>query len=140
VNGRNHVDILLDVTRRRWISWKGEWQGQERLFVTHANLLLDGPALRLRAENPADCSVGILPAPAKVTDSQGDVAGADDGVFRRFSPRMAPVSSLNAIIEQVQPSGRARTIPNRAVDSRSASRAWRCSRRTRISRRRRFGG
>jgi hypothetical protein len=109
-DGRNHVIILLDDATSLDL-WKGEWQGQERLFVTHANLLLDGPALRLRAENPADCSVGILPAPAKVTDSQGDVAGADDGVFRRFSPRMAPVSSLNAIIEQVQPSGPARTIP-----------------------------
>jgi hypothetical protein len=44
-DGKNHVIILLDEATSLDL-WKGEWQGQERLFLTHANLLLDGAAFR----------------------------------------------------------------------------------------------
>ena len=74
-------------------------------------MLLDGSTLRLRTENPEDCSVGILPAPTTLTDGRNDVPAKDDGLFRRFSPRLAPVSPLQAVVEQVQPAGPARTIP-----------------------------
>ena len=109
-DGKNHVIILLDEATSLDL-WKGEWQGQERLFVTHATLLLDGSALRLRADNSEDFSVAILPAPASLTDGRGDVPAKDDGVFRRFSPRVAPVAPLQAVVEPVQPAGPARTIP-----------------------------
>jgi hypothetical protein len=39
------------------------------------------------------------------------VPAKDDGLFRRFSPHLAPVASLQAIIERVQPAGPARTVP-----------------------------
>jgi hypothetical protein len=107
---RNHVIILLDEAVALDL-WKGQWQGQERLFVSHANLLFDGPALRLRTESPEDCSAGILPAPAKVTDGRNEVPAKDDGLFRRFSPQVAAPAALNAVVEQVQPAGPARTIP-----------------------------
>jgi len=87
---------------------------QERLFLTHANLLLDGSTLRLRTEsprNPDACSVAIFPAPASLTDGHSNVPAKDDGLFRRFSPHLAPVASLQAIVEPVQPAGPARTIP-----------------------------
>ena len=109
-DGKNHVIILLDEATSLDL-WKGEWQGQERLFLTHANFLLDGSALRLRTESPEDCSVGILPAPASLTDGRGNMPAKDDGLFRRFSPRVAPVARLQAVVEQVQPAGPARTIP-----------------------------
>ena len=38
-------------------------EGQERLFLTHATFLPDGSALRLRAEDPKDFSIEILPHP-----------------------------------------------------------------------------
>jgi beta-galactosidase len=109
-DGKKHVIILLDEATSLNL-WKGEWQGQERLFVTHATLLLDGSALRLRSDNPADFSVAILPAPASVRDSHGKLAAKDDGLFRRFSPRLVPMTPLQAVVEQVQPAGPARTIP-----------------------------
>ena len=109
-DGTNHVIILLDEAAAQGF-WKGEWQGQERLFLTRATLLLDGSVLRLRAESTEDLSVGILPAPASLTDGGGNVPAKDDGLFRRFSPRIAPVAGLQAVIEQVQPAGPARAIP-----------------------------
>ena len=109
-DGQKHVIILLDEAASLDL-WKGEWQGQERLFLTHANFLLDGSALRLRTENAADCSLGILPAPASLTDGRNAVPAKDDGVFRRFTPHLAPVAPLQAVVEPVQPAGPARTVP-----------------------------
>jgi hypothetical protein len=109
-DGTQYVIILLDEATSLGL-WKGEWLGQERLFVTHATLLLDGSNLRLRAENPADFSVAILPAPASLTDGRDIVPAKDDGLFRRFSPQVAPLEPLQAVVEPVQPAGPARTIP-----------------------------
>jgi hypothetical protein len=107
---KKHVILLLDEATSLDL-WKGEWHGQERLFLTHANLLLDGSTLRLRTESPENCSVGIFPAPANLTDGHNAVPAKDDGLFRRFSPRVAPVASLQAIVEPVQPAGPARKVP-----------------------------
>jgi hypothetical protein len=109
-DGKSHVIILLDEATSLNL-WKGEWQGQERLFLTKANFLLDGSTLRLRVENPEDCSIAILPAPASLTDGQSVVSAKDDGLFRRFSPVVAPVAPLQAVVAQVQPAGPAREIP-----------------------------
>ena len=109
-DGKKHIIILLDEATSLDL-WKGEWQGQERLFLTSAALLLDGSALRLRSDNPADFSVAILPAPASLTDGHGKLTAKDDGLFRRFSPQVAPLAPLQAAIEPVQPAGPARTIP-----------------------------
>jgi hypothetical protein len=108
-DGTSHVIILLEEASSLGF-WKGEWQGQERLFLTRANLLLDGSALRLRAERPEDCSIGIFPAPASLTDGHSAVPATEEGLFRRFSPRVSS-SSLQAVIEPMQPASPARAIP-----------------------------
>jgi hypothetical protein len=109
-DGRIHVIILLDEATSLDL-WKGRWQGRDRIFLTHANLLLDGPALSLRTEGNEECSVALLPAPASLDDGHGNVSSKEDGLFRRFSPRMAPVEPLQALVEQLQSAGPARTIP-----------------------------
>jgi hypothetical protein len=109
-DGKNHVIILLDEATA-FDLWKGPWQGQDRLFLTHAAFLLDGSTLRLRAEDPQDCSIAVLPAPASLTDGHGNVPAKDDGLFRRFSPQIATAAPLQTAIEQVQTAGPARTIP-----------------------------
>ncbi len=112
-DGKMHVIILLDEATSLNL-WKAEWHGQERLFLTHANLLFDGPALRLRTdggEGPEGFSVAIFPAPANLTDGNSAVPANDDGLFRRFSPRVAPQPRLQAIVQQIKPAGPPRTIP-----------------------------
>ena len=112
-DGRKHVVILLDETTSLNL-WKAEWHGQERLFLTHANLLFDGPTLRLSMDSPEgsnDTSVAIFPAPANLTDGRNAVPAKDDGLFRRFSPRAAPPPSLQAAVQQIKPAGPPRTIP-----------------------------
>lgn len=109
-DGTNHVIILLDEATSLDL-WKGRWQGQERLFLSHANLLLDGATLRLRSDRPEDCAVGILPAPGSLRDGSGTMTAAEAGLFRRFSPPIAAAEPLQAGVEQVRPAGPARAIP-----------------------------
>jgi beta-galactosidase len=109
-DGRRHVILLLDETTSLNL-WKGEWQGRQHLFLTRATLLLDGPALRLRTQDPTDSSVAIFPPPGNLTDGHSAVPAKDDGVFRRFSPRPPIAAPLRALIEPVQPAGPPRTIP-----------------------------
>jgi len=109
-DGKKHVILLLDEATSLNL-WRGEWQGRQRLFLTRATLLLDGPALRLRTEVPANSSVAIFPAPSSLTEGHSAVPAKDDGLFRRFSPRIAPAAPLRAVIEAVQPAGPPRTIP-----------------------------
>lgn len=109
-NGKKHIIILLDEATAMDL-WKGQWQGQERLFLTPATFLLDGSALRLQAENPEDFSIGMLPAPETLTEGHVSLAGKSDGLFRRFTPQIAPVAPLNAVVEHIKAAGPARTIP-----------------------------
>lgn len=109
-DGKNHIILLLDQATSLNL-WKGEWQGQQRLFLTRANLLIDGATLRLRAEGAQDCSIAILPAPPRITDRQTEVKSSEEGAFRRFSPVALPPIPLQAVVEAVRPAGPARTIP-----------------------------
>ena len=109
-DAKRHVILLLDEATSLNL-WKGEWHGRQHLFLTRATLLLDGPALRLRTEDPTDSSIAIFPPPANLTDGHSAVPSKDDGLFRRFSPRPAPTAPLRAVIEPAQPAGPPRTIP-----------------------------
>ncbi len=109
-DGKHHVIILLDEATSMNL-YKGEWHGRERIFLTHANLLLDASVLRLRAESTKDVSVAILPAPVSLTAGRSNVPATADGLFSRFSPVIKPAMPIQAIVEQVQVAGSPRTIP-----------------------------
>jgi beta-galactosidase len=109
-DGSQHVIIVL-VEDTAFDLWKGPWQGQDRLFLTSANVLLDGSTLRLHAENPTDFPLGIFPAPTSLNDGHAEVPASNDGLFRRFSPVVTPPATVPIVVEPVQPAGPARTIP-----------------------------
>jgi beta-galactosidase len=109
-DGMNYVIVLLDEARALDL-WKGQWHGRERLFLTHANLLIDGPALRLRVKEPSDGAIEILPATEGLTDGREAVAASEDGLFRRFSPRIANEEPLSVSIVQMKSAGSARAVP-----------------------------
>ncbi len=109
-DGREHILLLLDEATALTL-WKGQWQGRQRLFLTHADLLLDGAFLRLLVKGSEAPSIAVLPAPQTLTDSGVKVPAKDDGLFRRFSPQLKPAAVLRASVEQLQPAGPARTVP-----------------------------
>jgi beta-galactosidase len=102
--------VVLDEASSRAI-WKGTWQGRDRVFITHAGLVLDGNSLRLTSSDPAELTVGMCPTPATVTAGGKILAGQSDGVFSRFTPASPRVVTFQAEFESVQSAGPARTIP-----------------------------
>jgi len=90
--------------------WKGSWQGQERIFLTSAGLVLDGENLNLTSTNGSELAVGIYPAPSRVHSSGTLVRPARDGVFARFVPLASANVQAPVALEQIQPAGPLRAI------------------------------
>jgi len=109
-DGSRHVIIVLDEAVA-FDLWKGSWQGKDRLFLTHAALLLDGSTIRLRSDNPADFSLAIFPAPAGLKDGGSPVHSQDNDLFRRFAPDITTPAAIPTVVESVQPAGPARVVP-----------------------------
>ena len=85
--------------------WKAPWRGRERVFLTRASLIVDGNALRLSAENPADLTLGAFPAPETS-------AGPADGVFQPVAlATTTPTVSAGPTVTALREAGPAREIP-----------------------------
>ena len=96
--------------------WKGNWRGRDRVFLTHAGLVLDGDDLRLTSSSVSDLSVGVYPAPASVEAGSHALEGKPDGIFRRFTPPAPAESRFTATAEKIQSAGPARDIPIGSID------------------------
>ena len=91
--------------------WKGELQGRDRVFLTHAGLVLDGENLRLSSSNPLDLGVAIYPAPPVLESGGNDLEARTEGVFQRFTPPGPRVFKSDAVIKKIQAAGPPREIP-----------------------------
>ncbi len=84
--------------------WKGVWCGRERVFLTHAGLIVDRGTLRLTSADRSDLSVGVFPAPV------GYSGGSADGVFTRYTPTPPPALHPTVKCVRVRRAGPLRTI------------------------------
>ena len=84
--------------------WKTPWRGRERVFLTRAGLVVDGDALRLSSENPADLALAVFPAL--------DAAAPSEGIFQVLRPpAVAPAGTLALQVTPLREAGPAREIP-----------------------------
>jgi len=90
--------------------WKGNLEGRERIFLTHAGLVLDGDILRLTSPILNALKVAIYPAPDLLMSSGKNVARATDGIFERFTPVAPRVVKLQATFKKMQAAGPLRKI------------------------------
>lgn len=91
--------------------WKGNWLERDRMFLTHAGLVLDEDNLRLTSSDPANLKVSVYPAPASVKSEDKQLRGKLDGVFERFMPPEPHRININGSLETVQQAGPPRVIP-----------------------------
>ncbi len=87
--------------------WKGTWQGRERVFLTRADLVLDGDRLRLTSANPSDLTVDVYPGAPETQN----LASLQEGLFRRLPVSQAKAVAYTPEFEQVRAAGPARVIP-----------------------------
>jgi len=107
--GRLQIVLLKDADSLAL--WQGQWAGRDRLFFTHAGLVLDGTHLRLTSTNREDLRVGIYPAPKNLEWNGRSLAARSDGIFQCYTPTLPPATRLSASFEPLQSAGPARDIP-----------------------------
>jgi hypothetical protein len=92
--------------------WKGELAGRQHLFLTPANLILDGNSLRLQSGDPADLTVSMIPAPAAVHFDDKPISHAVDGIFNTYTVAPKLPKPVVASLKQIAAAGPARAIHN----------------------------
>jgi hypothetical protein len=108
--GRSLQIVVLD-NKSSLALWKGDLQGRDRVFLTHAGLVLDGNSLRLTSTNSVDLSVAIYPAPSSL-DSQGiDLEPKSEGVFQLYTPPALRAVKFKAAFKKTQAAGPPREVP-----------------------------
>jgi beta-galactosidase len=91
--------------------WKQTWTGRERVFLTKAGLVCDGDELRLTSTKPDELNVCVYPAPSSVSENSAPLRGRNDGIFRRFTPKVSLQKKSVPTFENIQAAGPAREIP-----------------------------
>jgi hypothetical protein len=112
------VQIVVLDEKKSLALWKGNLLGRDRVFLTSAGLVLDGSAVRLTSENPADHTVAVYPAPASLESGNAEVMlRKSDGVFEEFTPCTLPAAAnYNVGSKNVQAFGALREIPLGKID------------------------
>ena len=71
--------------------WKAQMWGQERIFLTSANLLFDKELLRVYTTDAAQMSFSVFPDPEKkLYDGIQELKSSKDGVFAQYSVSRNP--------------------------------------------------
>jgi beta-galactosidase len=105
------VQIVLLDQKSSLAIWKGNFEGRDRIFFTHAGLVLDKDSLRLTSTFPADLNVAIYPAPKSLIFSGGNLSSKTEGVFEKITPP-APVAEMpKARFTLLNEAGTPRAIP-----------------------------
>ncbi len=111
------VQIVLLGDKDSLALWKGFWKRRERVFLTNANMVVDGDVLKLTSSNPDDLEVGMYPAPAAVTVDGEKLDSKPDGIFERFIPNTPRKVSYEVKFENIKPAGPVREIPLGKIDT-----------------------
>ena len=107
--------VVLDDDRSLSL-WKQTWQGRNRVFLTRAGLVLDGPDLRLISTDRSGLAVSVYPAPAAVQCGGHALDSKADGIFQRFAPVAPRAAACAASFQNVQPAGPPRDILPGKID------------------------
>jgi hypothetical protein len=114
-NGKTVQIVVLDEVKSLDL-WKGNWQGKDRVFLTHAGLVYDKNDMRLTSTNVKDLSVGVYPAPDKVGSPDHDLHHSQDGIFRRFTPSTLKTTDFKVLAESCRVAGPLRGITLGKID------------------------
>lgn len=101
--------VVLDSKDARRLS-KAKLQGADRVFLTRANLFLDGDTLQLSSTNLDDLSVSIYPAPASVDPHADQLFRQEKGIFQTYILPHGLGISFAASYKQIKPAGPLRKI------------------------------
>jgi beta-galactosidase len=100
------VRVLLLSQEQARQCWKANIWGQDRIFLSPADLMFDGDSLSLRSRRPEDFWFSVYPAPPQVLTARGRV----EGVFTRYTLPAAG-ENIPVAFRKIQAAGPARSVP-----------------------------
>jgi beta-galactosidase len=100
------VRLLLLSQAQSRTCWKAHIWGEERIFLSPADLIFDGDSLSLRSRCPEEFWFSVYPTPPQTLN----VPGRAEGIFTRYA---LPVTEKKIQIEyhKIRPAGPARQVP-----------------------------
>lgn len=108
--GGSAIQIVVLDSRDSLALWKDKFEGRDRVFFSHANLVVDGNTLELTSTNPANLAASIYPPPSSITSYGHKTARKKNGVFTCFVPSVPKPVSFKASFKEVQAPGPLREI------------------------------
>ncbi|MCS7336978.1 MAG: beta-galactosidase [Verrucomicrobiae bacterium] len=108
--GKTIARIVLLSERDSLALYQLEWRGRDRLFLTDASLVVDGPQLRLSSTNHADLALCVYPFDGLLKQEGRTIRGQPDGIFRKFTPSVARAQIRAPQLELIKPPGPPRQI------------------------------
>jgi beta-galactosidase len=96
--------LLLLNPRQAQQCWKGALWGRERIFLSPAALLFDGPALRLRARRAEDLWFACYPAAEGLEVEGARLGGRPEGLFTRYDLAL-PKARIPEVIRRLRRAG-----------------------------------
>ena len=114
-NGKT-VQIVVLNEEKSLDLWKGNWQGRDRVFLTHAGLVFDKNNIRVTSTNVRDLSVSVYPAPEKVKSSVLSLRRSQKGIFEQFTPSNLETTEFKTTVENCRSAGPLREIPLGKID------------------------
>jgi hypothetical protein len=111
------VRIVVLSQEQAYNSWKIPMNSQERLFITPADLFVEGETIHLRSRNPKDFSISMFPdIGEKLTSNVRLLKTGKDGAFIHY---MSPVKSrkVPVTIQKIREAAPSSPVPmGRPVD------------------------
>ena len=96
--------------------WKQSWLGRDRVFLTHAGLVVDGDKLRLTSTSRGDLTVGVYPSPSSVEAAGEVIEDKVEGLFETFDPPPPAEAAPKVTFENIQLAGTPRDIHIGKID------------------------
>jgi len=96
--------------------WKGNFDGRDRAFLSSADLVFDGNALRVTSTNLNELDFAIYPAPDSLLSGGRELKSKADGTFKRFIPPAPNKSTFLVSFSQTQKPGPVRKISMGAIE------------------------
>ena len=107
-NGEKIQIVLLD-EQTALTCWKGNWAGQERIFLSKGSLIYDHNMLSVE-DNTSDFDVSVYPVPSNVFYNNVAVKSTKNGIFSCFHLSTGLPVTSNVTLTKAQEAGPLRTI------------------------------
>ncbi len=107
VNKKTQIILLDEQTALN--CWKGNWAGEERIFLSKGSLTYDHNSLAVE-DNTSDFDISVFPAPQEISYNGTAIKAQKNGIFSHYHIATGLPVTSNVALTKKQDAGSLRTI------------------------------